>query len=126
MTTTLHPACGDEIVLTDDELTELAAIPDPANELETHLACELEAGHPGPHLTQGQASGDLEWWLRWEAGRRELVVLEPCPAECEDGTVCTLPLDHPSGHSFELAEEITGRTPAVHVQQLMLEKARLR
>jgi hypothetical protein len=119
VTTPLRSVCWVEILLTDAELAELAAIPQPANELETQLWCELEAEHPGPHLTLGQASGDIEWWLRWGLGGRDLVVLVPCSAEGDDH-VCTLPLGHPGGHSFEL-EPGGGRTPSLDNQRVLEE-----
>ncbi|MBL7523832.1 hypothetical protein I6A84_38775 [Frankia sp. CNm7] len=91
-------------MLTNAELAELAAIPGPAHELERALFCELEAEHPGGHLAQAQAAGDLEWWLCWQPGTRELVVPDLCPATADGGdTVCTLPLAHPGAHSFGLA-----------------------
>ncbi|MCM3886653.1 hypothetical protein [Frankia sp. R82] len=124
--TTFSPVCGDVLVLTEAELAELAAIPDPDTELESELPCELEAGHPGPHLAQAQASRDLEWWMLWQHARRDLMILEPCPAETTDGdTVCNLPIDHPGRHSFDLTD-IGGRTPAPHHQQKILELARRR
>jgi hypothetical protein len=29
-------------------------------------ACELEAGHDGPHAALGQQCGDAELWIRWD------------------------------------------------------------
>ncbi|GAA2377311.1 hypothetical protein [Nonomuraea africana] len=102
---TRRAACAELIVFTDDELARLDALPDPAHELEPAAACELEAGHEGPHLALGQTSGfDDEWWIRFRGDVREFVTPKPCLAETPDESWrCGLPQDHPGVHTFELS-----------------------
>ncbi|MFI6744098.1 hypothetical protein ACIBI9_65510 [Nonomuraea sp. NPDC050451] len=78
--------------------------------------CELEAGHPGPHLALAQAwCGDDDVWPRLERAVRELTGLAPCPAAGEpaddlaDDPEESLLFDgHPGEHSFDRAVVIAG------------------
>lgn len=106
-TPTTAPAstCGGHVLFTAAELALLAALPQPAEPLETTAWCELEVGHPGLHYGLGQIADRTWWWLRWseDLARRELVDGGFCGRRPEHGVGdCTLPSDHPGRHSYEL------------------------
>lgn len=108
------------MTLTADEIAYLEALPKAAHEVEAEALCELEAGHPEPHLALGQGfQPDGEIWIRWSpaVGLRELTAaLGQCDAERpDDEELCELPADHPGHHSFDL-EEGRGRTPTAQWQ----------
>jgi hypothetical protein len=110
--------CLAEVALSHAELVYLNALPEPAHEVEGAMACELQAGHQGPHVVLGQTSGrGRDWWLRWLPETRELTLLTPCTAVSidhphRDRRHCLLPLDHEGGHSFELDTSVVKVTAA--------------
>jgi hypothetical protein len=70
-------------------------------------ACELPAGHDGGHVTFLAASDGYEswWWLRWGLQTREILHIDPCPAQGNPGAYpddCLLPDNHVGPHSFEM------------------------
>lgn len=94
--------CLAAVELTTSELLMLGALPMPVFALEHRTSCELDRGHPGPHVVLGQAAQeDEEWWLRWDADHRELTMLPFCPArwiENDEQEACTLPVGHWGSH----------------------------
>ena len=105
--------CDRQAVLSQPELDIIDALPDGAHETGRELSCELEAGHPGPHLALAQAYGDPERsrWLQWEDKGRGWLDIEDtahCDAEGPsmegiggENAMCLLPGTHPGRHSFE-------------------------
>jgi hypothetical protein len=107
----LNP-CNVETDLTRPELEIIEALPDGAHETSASLGCELEAGHPGPHLSLAQAYGAPERarWLQWDDGSRNWLDIEDdahCYAEgpplksLDENAMCLLPGTHPGRHTFE-------------------------
>ena len=115
--------CAESLTVSDDHVRTLEARLDPAHEIEPVVWCELQQGHPGPHLALGQAYEDaIELWLRWQSGLSAEIfeVGEPgyCTAEGPDpeesGEVveCQMPTGHPGAHSFQLQPgQVGGRAP---------------
>jgi hypothetical protein len=108
--------CHEQAALSQQDLDLLDALPDGAHEIDfTALYCELQVGHPGPHLALGQAYGSRERWLQWLAAQRrdwlDIEDSEHCDAEGppvfedipDDPELCLLPAAHSGGHSFEIA-----------------------
>ena len=101
------PSCANPVTLTDAEWSFLDTLPDPMFVVEWVLSCQLQRGHAGPHLANGQDSGTDEWWLRWDDAGRETVCLPPCPATgpepgSADERPCLLPDTHDGRHSYQL------------------------
>jgi hypothetical protein len=131
----IQPVCAELLTLGEAEIRVLEARPDPAHEIEPVVPCELQDGHPGPHLALGQAYGAItELWLRWLAGQPleflEVAETGYCPAEGppdpeDPGELldCRLPGGHPGSHSF-LLEECGGRAPSPGGQRKLDEAVR--
>ena len=109
-------ACPEQEGLSQSELDLLDELPDGANEINfTMLSCELQAGHPGPHLALGQIYGGRARWFQWVPGERHDWLDIADDAHCDaagppvsddipdDPELCLLPAAHPGGHSFEIA-----------------------
>lgn len=99
--------CGATALLTQDDYTLLAGLPEGAHVVTPLRWCGMEARHPGDHHTLGQHSRDDEWWLAWNASGRTLRMLPPCPAEdgpdeLGDTEPCTLFAGHSGRHTFAL------------------------
>ncbi|MEV8639452.1 hypothetical protein AB0395_48210 [Streptosporangium sp. NPDC051023] len=91
--------------LTSDEYRILDELPDGANTVEVEAHCWVQEGHPGQHMTLGQACGaeDVEWWLRWGDEGRDLAAVEMCPeADPASADLCLLPAGHWGRHSYGL------------------------
>ena len=74
---------------------------------EGRVLCDLVAEHDGSHVALvGTAhGGDEWWWLRWDGQLGEVVQIDPCDAELQQGRYvdnCFLPVGHPGSHSFDL------------------------
>lgn len=98
--------CPAQTALTSAELRALEALPDPVNELDLVLRCELQAEHRGEHMSLGQTDNrGHNWWLSWPAGDRLLQALPTCPATIGEDVheePCTLPMGHDGVHDYEL------------------------
>lgn len=123
----LLPVCAEPLKLSRSEITTLQARPGPVHEIEPVVECELQAGHPGPHVALGQAyAAEPELWLRWLPGdcrtMFEKTDSEYCDAEGpdpdnrDDLEGCLLPAGHPGAHSFRL-EANGGPSPSAEMQQ---------
>lgn len=92
--------------LSAEEVRHLEQLPDAAHKVETPLDCELEAGHPGPHVSLAQADdrgtdGLTNWWLRWSDHSREWAHDSTCDSENGDASeLCLLPDSHEGVHSW--------------------------
>lgn len=104
--------CDRQSVLSQPELDTIEVLPDGAHEIARELSCELEAGHPGPHLALAQAYGDPERarWLRWDDKDRDWLDIADsahCFAEGSalegigENAMCLLPGAHEGRHTFE-------------------------
>ncbi|NEE37974.1 hypothetical protein G3M53_72825 [Streptomyces sp. SID7982] len=116
--------CAVATTFTVEELAYLASRPVGANELEAFAWCELQSGHEGEwHHARAQSANDGQWWLRWKATGRELLVLASCTAKGDpipappkrypdsafvdeelpgpQERPCLLFAEHPGGHDFE-------------------------
>ncbi len=125
------PVCAEPLALSEAEIRTLQARPDPANEIEPVVECELQDGHPGPHLALGQSYGAAaEVWLRWQPGQHPELAEVPEPGFCTaegpgpddpgEPWQCHLPAGHPGAHSFQL-QECGGRTPSPESQRRLDE-----
>lgn len=95
--------CGATTELTPEEYQQLDELPDGANLLEVEKTCWLNPGHPGHHMTLGQACGmeKAEWWLRWGGEVRSIDYVDMCPTMEEDSPrECLLPVGHWGDHDF--------------------------
>ncbi|MEU4234320.1 hypothetical protein AB0F17_59445 [Nonomuraea sp. NPDC026600] len=128
--------CATTVVLNEDESERLAQVPDPAHEPVDALPCELQAGHPGPHMAMAQVSGaDTAWWLRWSATDRALIAVDEETGYCEasgpavdsqnrdECWLCQLPADHFGAHSWQMPNTTTGRIPSEANQQKLIDLA---
>lgn len=99
----------------------LAALPGGVHEIQAEMACELEAGHPGPHyaLAQGYAARPefpgvscRSRWVRWNDGADHDWLDIEDSAHCwtdgpsleevpDENDVCRLPGGHEGCHTFE-------------------------
>lgn len=104
--------CDGQAVLSQLELDVIDALPDGAHDTARELSCELEAGHPGPHVALAQAYGTPERarWLQWDDNDRNWLDIEDsahCLAEgpplesIGENAMCLLPATHPGRHTFE-------------------------
>lgn len=102
--------CDAAVRLDIEDYLLLAALPEPANDLEHELTCEFEPHHEGRHCSLGQAvlvpPEATYWFVYWgDDGSVEITAQELCPAEAwfgdEDLEPCGLPVGHPGKHGFD-------------------------
>lgn len=115
----LSRPCGALTEVTPEEHAYLDTRPDPAFEVEQHLDCEYEAGHPGPHANAAQAGDDgwdlpeLMWWLHWSPTERQIVCLSsaercnevgrhPYDVPAEEPRSCEFVAGHPGVHKWQM------------------------
>jgi hypothetical protein len=82
------------------------------NTIPDQVCCEVQRGHPGPHLAQIQAFGDDEAWAEWATGEAPAVRYFSGDTLCEatgravddgeDDILCELPARHHGEHTFRL------------------------
>jgi hypothetical protein len=101
-----HRSCMARLDLDRDEERWLNTLPGGTDEIGSSLRCNLDAGHPGPHVALGQAAGADELWVRWTLRASEIVKLPPCPERADPGTdgtsaACLLFEHHPGRCTFE-------------------------
>lgn len=100
---TLAP-CLAKTDLTADEQRFLNDLPDGGNVIEPVAECWIWAGHPGPHMTLGQACGNedgFEWWIRWSDDDRSVERVAMCESsDIEPGRFCMLPASHWGEHDL--------------------------
>ncbi|MFB9631625.1 hypothetical protein [Nonomuraea helvata] len=109
LTVGLRRACDDDEcphsnMLTDAEWARLTAGRIAVNARKATYSCELEPGHPGPHMSLAQSYGEHDTWIRWADGARELVDLALCPSSvilADDPEPCLLFDGHPGNHSYD-------------------------
>ncbi|QIB49555.1 hypothetical protein [Streptomyces aureoverticillatus] len=123
--------CDAQTTLTFVEQTILKQLPDPAHEIVEDPRCELQDGHPGPHMALGQESELKAWWVVWAPEgqplrvrgtetKRRLYPFDDCTmtAPQDPDEDCQLVASHPGAHSF--AMESTGsRTPSAGMRRKM-------
>lgn len=107
--------CGELVQISPDIIALLKRIksqkPDMfGHEIETHIECEFESGHPLLHAGELMQFNDgFEMWVFWDNNRIKYVFLSQkqlCPAEVNPNApdwVCELPTGHYGGHSFDLS-----------------------
>ncbi|GAA2812791.1 hypothetical protein [Nonomuraea dietziae] len=114
--------CPHYNVLSDAEWARLS-VDLGAHERKLAYECELQPGHPGPHLSLAQSFADRDTWLRWvDRGVRKLVDLPPCLAEdgpVDDPERCLLFDGHPGKHSFDPDVVEFGREASPEMQHRM-------
>ena len=104
---TIRARCGAVAAVGTGELLGLAQMSEYVYPDGDRLGCELVARHGGHHVALVATSdgGDRWWWLRWDLQHDEVVQIDPCAAELQQGRYtddCFLPEDHPGAHSFAL------------------------
>jgi hypothetical protein len=100
--------CGARTAPTAAERATLAALPRTVDPVAGTLACELAAGHDGPHtaFTVAADDGECWWWMCWSPRHRQIVQIDPCAGTSADPAApdcCLLPDGHPGPHSFAIA-----------------------
>ena len=99
--------CRTVVAVSAAELSRLIAISEYVYVDGDRLICELVAGHDGSHvaLVASTPGGEQWWWLRWDGQLSEVVQMDLCDAELQQGRYaddCFLPEGHPGPHSFDL------------------------
>jgi hypothetical protein len=89
------------------ELSRLSAISEYVYVDGDRVTCELVTGHEGSHvaLVASAPGGEQWWWSRWDGQLSEVVQMDLCDAELQQGRYaddCFLPEGHPGPHSFDL------------------------
>lgn len=108
---TLVIGCQARTIITPGVLTCLVEdVDNGCHQLNPLATCDLEDGHPGPHLSISQTDldGMMDYWVEWTGQR--LVAIPTCPSTFE-GTPrhdygdedlpidCWLPEHHPGHHN---------------------------
>ncbi|MEU0487538.1 hypothetical protein ABZ260_51390 [Streptosporangium sp. NPDC006013] len=112
--------CPHYNVLTDAEWARLSADETAAHDRSAVYQRELQADHPGSHMSLAQSFDDRNVWLRWADRVRELVDLPPCPASngaLDDPEGCLLFRGHPGEHTFTPGVVTYGREASPKMQR---------
>jgi len=130
--------CNTRIELTVTEFLRLDRMRGAKRAVPARLHCELEHRHDGDHIAfaqtgEGTMTDSAEWWIRWNAGRRDIAEMPWClakdsawpeDAEEDDLMFCGLPEDHEGAHEWEMRSDLVFTRTANGIGELDRDRLR--